>query len=1197
MRVVQKLFNIVQHSSKVVQKLLKSSSRVVQLTLIAVFLLTLLPQFVHAAAIDFSNKQVEYYTWNGFIPIRDAFERVAWIFGNNSYRGLFFVVTVAAILFGGMAAYLRLLTGMRGSVFGWAYPILIGVVIYLVFINPKWKVYIYDPVLNRNAVVGNVPMGVALPAGMLNYIERGFRDIIETSGNPLRYELNAGGVGVDVLIHALKYGLDTGDSYLNKTITRYIQDCVFLEIARPNSTINVNDLKGNTVDFLNDILKKAKNPAVYTLVYSQASPTGDVYACDDAYQVISNSLNNNTVWNNALTQLCKNVGIDAANINACVSSVDTGIRWLDTNGLWGLTAQGLMRQIYLGKMFADAAAQAAPGYEIALTKSTESNAMWITFNQWIPVVRAVVTAIALSMIPFLTLFIVTPVVGRALSLVLGMLLWITMFGIMDMIVHQIAVDMGINALEIVRARKLGLEGLFYLNDAGTKALAMFGYMRGTGMLFATIVTGMLVKFGGYALTGLSEGIMGRVQSGAGQAAQTTLTPEAPGIAQRREAMSWSFTTAMVNGYEAREWMRMGAQEMAVHDAVGKMTTREMIDSMGGMQGLINNSVYANVLDQHKRLVGARQTEKLINTVFGGDMKAYSEFLARGQTVDSQMANRLHALGFNNIQEGMTIKNFSFDNSGRLAFVQVSGRGANNTFFDNAVIDSKGNVVGGRMILPEAKVGNQSMQNVVLDMVGPGVARAQWIDPQSGVQMSGILISPGSSIIQDGQLNSSAQLSVGGKVYRTPNGMWVFETEAGTVITDGKTSKITDARFSVLDLKESMQDNFNKRLQAAKEQMTAEEVDKTIKAMRDKEVSSGKETRYSDKISNEVSQAVVQTLLNDQKFRKSFTTEQLQKLEAGVSTEGGVNLLFVKAKAHGGYTVSVGTKSGQTVEFDVSKQDKEQFDRIYRQASEQVLSKYAKESEAARLIRDAAKEAKAGNVERFVESYEALHQVGLSQTSKLNAEFANFVAGKLGYSTDAAGLVNTVSWINNASAKAGTAEYQQLQSYLNEFYQSKLSGIGNTTVQNINQIQADVNEKTGALTTDVNKSLATPLPHVRLDAPSLRVPDKNEFNRDKESFEKYLGDHWIIGEVGHIPIVGTLAGPAHHAWDLWKGVPTLDPKNTGFNIPKEDSKKFSNAPEISLAPEVSLSRPSKEMPTTDDFSISGREKGSGIRLVK
>jgi hypothetical protein len=197
---------------------------------------------------------------------------------------------------------------------------------------------------------------------------------------------------------------------------------------------------------------------------------------------------------------------------------------------------------------------------------------------------------------------------------------------------------------------------------------MFGYMRGTGMLFATIVTGMLVKFGGYALTGLSEGIMGRVQSGAGQAAQTTLTPEAPGIAQRREAMSWSFTTAMVNGYEAREWMRMGAQEMALSDAAGKLSTQRIINAKGGFfsaAGAMADARYVSTME----MMGSTQLKQaLANNLFGGDVEALARWQAGGMVIENEaMAQKFRQAGWN-VEVGQKITGFGVDSQGNVRYL-------------------------------------------------------------------------------------------------------------------------------------------------------------------------------------------------------------------------------------------------------------------------------------------------------------------------------------------------------------------------------------------------------------------------------------------------------------------------------------------------------------------------------------------------
>ena len=132
-------------------------------------LLVVLP--ARAFALD-----MEYHTYNGFDPILTAFQKIALIFGHNSFRGLFFSVVVAGILFGGLALYMKAFMGNRFSLGTWLTPLAVGVVLYLGLIIPTGNLIIYDDVLNRFQAVAGVPNGIVAVAGVTNLIESVSRD-------------------------------------------------------------------------------------------------------------------------------------------------------------------------------------------------------------------------------------------------------------------------------------------------------------------------------------------------------------------------------------------------------------------------------------------------------------------------------------------------------------------------------------------------------------------------------------------------------------------------------------------------------------------------------------------------------------------------------------------------------------------------------------------------------------------------------------------------------------------------------------------------------------------------------------------------------------------------------------------------------------------------------------------------------------
>ena len=96
-------------------------------------------------------------------------------------------------------------------------------------------------------------------------------------------------------------------------------------------------------------------------------------------------------------------------------------------------------------------------------------------NEWIPVIRAILTAIAIGVIPFLVLFLPTPIVGKAASVLLGFFVFLSTWGVTDAVIHGAAMDYAARGFEEVRQSNLGVYALaaFMLhNPASIDALAV-----------------------------------------------------------------------------------------------------------------------------------------------------------------------------------------------------------------------------------------------------------------------------------------------------------------------------------------------------------------------------------------------------------------------------------------------------------------------------------------------------------------------------------------------------------------------------------------------------------------------------------------------------------------------------------------------------------------------------------------------------
>ncbi|MCP3871242.1 MAG: conjugal transfer protein TraG, partial [Gammaproteobacteria bacterium] len=148
----------------------------------------------------------------------------------------------------------------------------------------------------------------------------------------------------------------------------------------------------------------------------------------------------------------------------------------------------------------------------------------ITMNEWIPIIRAIMTAVAIGTLPFLALFLPTPVIGRAASVMFGFFVFLTTWGVTDAVIHGAAMDYAAYAFEDVRQSNLGVYAMASFPNMSLKMMAMFGVIRSAGIMLASIFSMMLVRFGGSALAHFATNL-GSIARGAGAQAGALITPE------------------------------------------------------------------------------------------------------------------------------------------------------------------------------------------------------------------------------------------------------------------------------------------------------------------------------------------------------------------------------------------------------------------------------------------------------------------------------------------------------------------------------------------------------------------------------------------------------------------------------------------------------------------------------------------------
>ncbi|MBV5326403.1 MAG: conjugal transfer protein TraG N-terminal domain-containing protein [Chlorobium sp.] len=566
-----------------------------------VFLVAALFQATPACAID-----MEYYTYGGFGPITQAFTRLALIFSDAGYIGLFTVVTVLGFLAGGISGLIQVSNGGKAVPLIWAVPVIFGVVLYLGLFVPKGNITVYDPTLNRFQTIGGIPDAVVFTAGVLNKVERGLVDIIDTAAGPgHEYGKGAGGIGFKTL-EAVK-GSYISDNHLRTSTIKYMKDCVTFELMRPNTTLSLDTLRNDTDDFIG-LLGLAVNPAVYTVYYDSANPSGVTKTCTEAWNLIRPAYQNPTNYNDAIRKVCGKATFNPDNVaefNQCKQLVANTTDAVINNPVQPerLIQQRMIAEILYTFYFQDDV-ETAMLMEADRKITSSGIGIGITMNEWIPVIKAIMTAIAIGMIPFLALFLPTPVVGKALSAMFGFFCFLTIWGITDAVVHTAAMDYAANLFEEVEQSSLGVYAMAAFPSKSLKMLAMFGVIRSSGIMLASVFTMMLVKFGGHALAMMAGNITGQVSS-AGSHAGALLTPEGTASAMQQQVKS----AGLMEGMAEHRFSNQASAEAFnnVHSPVGNynssMNARAALEKSGQIPKGTSDAGYAEMQKNFNQQAG------------------------------------------------------------------------------------------------------------------------------------------------------------------------------------------------------------------------------------------------------------------------------------------------------------------------------------------------------------------------------------------------------------------------------------------------------------------------------------------------------------------------------------------------------------------------------------------------------------------
>ena len=156
-----------------------------------------------------------------------------------------------------------------------------------------------------------------------------------------------------------------------------------------------------------------------------------------------------------IQSVCANLGYDVTDAAAMIQCKTVLNNVNSGTGLGAASIDDFLKQAYvsqrLEEIFRSGNAAGATNYQFLLNASGAMKSA----NEWLPILKAALTAIAVGLLPFLALFIPTPLIGKAVGIIAGFFIWLTAWGVTDAIVHQFAVDYANRAYEAGAAEQAG----------------------------------------------------------------------------------------------------------------------------------------------------------------------------------------------------------------------------------------------------------------------------------------------------------------------------------------------------------------------------------------------------------------------------------------------------------------------------------------------------------------------------------------------------------------------------------------------------------------------------------------------------------------------------------------------------------------------------------------------------------------------
>jgi hypothetical protein len=535
-----------------------------------------------ASAVD-----MDFYTWNAFDETVSAFQRLALVLADPGFLVFVLVFAVAGIIVGSLAAAAKGFQGAKINPIGWMIPAIIGVAVFKAFVIPTGTLFVYDPVRNATQAVGDVPDGVVLLAGMLNKVERGVKEIVTSaSANPDAER--SGALRYGMVLNALN--ARTSNLSLERNLVNYYMDCAVPSAALGYNGVSQREIERQTTD-LYDTFAKAAHPSLATYAFTGADDTTATMTCADMWNnVLTGALGGPGALEDVRNVVCAQSGFDigaGVQIDRCNDELRTLGELFGVTGATDWLPFIRSAQIAVGITNALRSGDISVAQGALVDRQVMSEGMGVAeaLDRWVPKLKGFMTAAVLGMVPLCLLFLVTPMMGKALQLCVGLFLWLSLWGICDAVAVVMATDAAADAFQQVSNFGFSHTAFVMAPENAVQALGVFGKARGLALMMSTVLSYALFQFGGYAFTSLASTMQNDIAQAGEAAGRQTMYPEERAAALGRLAGSPG-TEGVMNQYGMPAMAAAGAKSSA-------LGAREVLNAQQYVRNSISGGVPAS----------------------------------------------------------------------------------------------------------------------------------------------------------------------------------------------------------------------------------------------------------------------------------------------------------------------------------------------------------------------------------------------------------------------------------------------------------------------------------------------------------------------------------------------------------------------------------------------------------------------------